>query len=230
MDDKAYKDWSIKETFWLAVTVYLMAMFMNGVANNLLSSIEEDADRLMFFSQTVSKLTIVGLLILLAMCKVNDKFLSYFKLDKQPQLTLALRYSFVIVLAVVLQASLNLTGMDISQELAEDEWYAENVHIVFLLIAIVGPIAEEFLYRGFLYQGWCEHSDRKYLGYLAISIIFALVHSNVYGLFVLVYIFFISMLLCHAREKSGSLTLPIYLHILHNSLAFLFIFSNVVFS
>lgn len=228
MDNKAYKGWSIKETFWLAVTVYLIAMFMNGVASNLLSSIEDDSDRLMVFSQLVSKFTIVGLLILLAMCKVNDKFLSYFKLDEQPRLILALRYSLVLVLVVVSQVYLNIIDVNVSQEMSEDEWYAENIHLIFLMIVIFGPIAEEFLYRGFLYQGWCEHSDRKYLGYIAISTIFTLVHWSQNNYLGLVYIFLVSMLLCHAREKSGNLTLPIYLHIFHNLLIFIFMYSYIV--
>jgi membrane protease YdiL (CAAX protease family) len=92
-----------------------------------------------------------------------------------------------------------------------------NPATAFLSIVIIGPIAEEIIFRG-LIHGALE----KWLGVagaiLVSSFIFASVHLQVIHF---ISIFCLGIVLSWARWKSGSLGLPILLHVLNNGVALL---------
>lgn len=90
----------------------------------------------------------------------------------------------------------------------------------FLLIglAVLAPIYEELFFRGYLYQAW-RHTVLRFIGSaVLISVIFALLHGAQYGWVQLGFIFTLSMLLTYARELTGSLRAPIYIHMVNNFL------------
>jgi membrane protease YdiL (CAAX protease family) len=87
--------------------------------------------------------------------------------------------------------------------------------LLWIQMVIVGPVAEELLYRGFLYRGWAA----SWLGVVGTviltSLMFALTHwfyswVNIFGVF------------CHGvlygwlRHRTGSTTLAIGLHAFYN--------------
>ena len=92
-----------------------------------------------------------------------------------------------------------------------------NPVAAFFSIVIVGPIAEEILFRGLIY-GALEKRFRVAGAILMSSFIFALVHLQLVHL---IPIFFLGVALGWARWKSGSLGLPILLHVLNNGVALL---------
>lgn len=90
----------------------------------------------------------------------------------------------------------------------------------FLLIglAVLAPIYEELFFRGYLQQAW-RHTRLRFVGSaVIISVVFALLHGAQYGWIQLSFIFTLSLLLCYARELTGSLRAPIYLHMVNNLL------------
>ncbi|WP_119395896.1 CPBP family intramembrane glutamic endopeptidase [Salinibius halmophilus] len=90
----------------------------------------------------------------------------------------------------------------------------------FLLIglAVLAPIYEELFFRGYLHQAW-RYTKLRFVGSaVIISIIFALLHGAQYGWVQLGFIFTLSMLLSYARELTGSLRAPIYIHMVNNFL------------
>lgn len=100
--------------------------------------------------------------------------------------------------------------------------------MVFLSLAILPPLAEEILMRGFLYTGL-----RKRLSVvrstLIVSILFGVLHlqlgSGAPPLWTAaIDTFILSLFLCYLREKTGSIWAGIIVHFLKNSLAFLFLF------
>ena len=88
----------------------------------------------------------------------------------------------------------------------------------FLILAIVlwAPLTEELLFRGYLFGVW-RHTAIGFWGTLLFtSLLFAFLHIQQYGLIPLVSVFCFGLLMGVAREKSGSVWLPIVLHGLAN--------------
>jgi uncharacterized protein len=81
-----------------------------------------------------------------------------------------------------------------------------------LFAAIFGPVAEEIFFRGFLYPA----AKKKWGIFAAImgtSFIFSLLHSHLVGF---LPIMALGVLLTYLYEKTGSLLVPITVHIMHN--------------
>lgn len=97
--------------------------------------------------------------------------------------------------------------------------YYEYV-LAFATLIVVAPIAEEVLFRGFLY-GKLRRRMPVWVAMLITSALFGLIHGqwNV-GLDV----FALSIVLCSLREVTGSIWAGILLHMLKNSIAFFIIF------
>ena len=105
----------------------------------------------------------------------------------------------------------------------------QSVSSVWLLIfamVIVAPIYEELIFRGILWSAIAEQftspPDTEYRGAivasLVTSLIFAVIHLQ-YGIYEISTIVVLALLFCYARIKSGSLILPILLHIINNGAA-----------
>jgi tetratricopeptide (TPR) repeat protein/membrane protease YdiL (CAAX protease family) len=92
-----------------------------------------------------------------------------------------------------------------------------NPLAVFVTVVIVAPIAEEIIFRGLLY-GAFEKRFRVVGAILISSAIFALAHLQVAYF---IPIFCLGIVLGWARWKTGSLGLPILLHVLNNGFALL---------
>lgn len=105
----------------------------------------------------------------------------------------------------------------------------ESVSSVWLLIiamVVVAPIYEELVFRGLLWSAIAEQfsapSYPAQRGAMAASvvtsIIFAVIHLQ-YGLYEISTIVVLALIFCYARIKSGSLLLPMLLHIVNNGVA-----------
>ncbi len=85
-------------------------------------------------------------------------------------------------------------------------------------VAIGAPLVEEFMFRGALWRGW-RASRLGLRGTLALtSFLWAILHVQ-YPLVIITYIFVLGLLFGFAREKTGSLWIPVWMHALNNGLA-----------
>ena len=122
--------------------------------------------------------------------------------------------------------------------------------IVFLILCVIAPIAEEVVFRGFLYQKikalffkknsseQRTRSQKKKLSFitkrelLAISIatfITSLAFGIMHGQWnVGVNVFAMSIVLCFMREITGSIYAGIILHIIKNTIAFYLVYIALV--
>lgn len=84
-----------------------------------------------------------------------------------------------------------------------------------VLMGIAAPVLEEVFFRGFLYRAF-----RRRVGTLsavtASALIFSVLHFNAGTL---LPIFGLGVLLAYAYERSGTLVVPIVVHVLQNSIA-----------
>ena len=105
----------------------------------------------------------------------------------------------------------------------------QSVSSVWLLVfamVIVAPLYEELIFRGILWSAIAEQfavsSSSEYRGAVIASIvtslIFAVIHVQ-YGIYEISTIVVLALIFCYARVKSGSLLLPILLHIVNNGAA-----------
>ncbi len=82
------------------------------------------------------------------------------------------------------------------------------------LACVVGPIAEEFLFRGVLYPVLRGQASLP-VAMVASGALFALIHTNVLGF---LPITILGCLLAYVYERTGSLFAPMAIHITHNTL------------
>lgn len=93
-------------------------------------------------------------------------------------------------------------------------------HLPFALVVIFcAPLLEELIFRGYLFKAW-RHSRLGLSGTLLLtSGLFTALHISQYNWMILAMIFVLSIILGLAREKSGSLWVPIILHAINNLVA-----------
>lgn len=132
---------------------------------------------------------------------------------------------FILTAIVTALASTYLTFIDYTQ--AQDTGFASvatqaEYILAFITLVVMAPIAEEVLFRGYLFGKLRKHL-RLWVAILITSLLFAIVHFqwNV-GLDV----FVLSIVLCLLRVISGSLWPSILLHMMKNGIAFYFLFIN----
>jgi len=87
--------------------------------------------------------------------------------------------------------------------------------LYFFALVIAAPVAEEIMFRGFLFRGWVASGRMAILSILIISALFAAIHIQ-YDWFGILQVFFIGLMLGLVRWRSGSTTLTILMHMLAN--------------
>ena len=126
------------------------------------------------------------------------------------------------LVAVVLGLASHIPGFNANQ--AQNVGYQGvggwQLVLAFIGLVVLPPLAEEMLFRGFLYRGLAARWT-KIVAALATSALFGLVHFqwNV-GLDV----FILSLVLIFLLEKTGNLWVCVGLHAVKNLLAFLTLF------
>lgn len=97
--------------------------------------------------------------------------------------------------------------------------------VAFLALCLVAPIAEELIFRGWLYAKLREKIPSKHLSLILsiflVSLIFGLLHNQWN---VGVNVFAMSIVLCALREITGTIYSGILLHILKNTIAFILVY------
>ena len=134
----------------------------------------------------------------------------------------------VVGLSIVMSEVDNFIMSYLPEELAMEEMFVQlldnNLFIVLISVGIIAPILEEILFRGIILKGFLKN----YTVWKAItfsSLIFAIAHFNLrQGIVTFLMGFFLGWL----YFKTKSLILPIFAHIINNSLAvFAFHFMNI---
>jgi len=85
--------------------------------------------------------------------------------------------------------------------------------ITVVLACLIGPLAEELFFRGVVY-GAIRQRTSRIIAMLVSGAVFSLIHTNVMGF---VPIMVLGWLLAYLYERTGSLLVPLAVHILHNT-------------
>lgn len=100
------------------------------------------------------------------------------------------------------------------QELLFGPHHPLTLGVTVVLACILGPVAEEFFFRGLLFAVIRRHSSRL-VAMLISGSCFAALHTNLIGF---LPILVLGCLLADLYERTGSLLSPIAVHIAHNTL------------
>ena len=92
--------------------------------------------------------------------------------------------------------------------------------LLFLTIAVLAPLSEELLYRGYMMKVWAESAIGPVWGTLLVSLLWAATHLQ-YGLYEMAYIFVFGILLCVSRLKTDSIIPALAMHVSWNALSFI---------
>lgn len=100
--------------------------------------------------------------------------------------------------------------------------------IAFLTLIVIAPIAEEIIFRGWLYGRMRERLAKQYsnkvsmmVSIFLVSLLFGIIHGQWN---VGVNVFALSIVLCGLREITGSIHAGVLLHMLKNGIAFFLLF------
>lgn len=92
-----------------------------------------------------------------------------------------------------------------------------------LVFVVAAPLLEEAVFRGYLFKAWRSSFLGLWGTLLLTSALFTLLHAGQYPGILLGMLFVFSMLLGLARERSGSLYVPVILHALNNLIAWILV-------
>jgi len=133
-------------------------------------------------------------------------------------------YMFVSAIIIAVLADI-LPWFDVTeaQEVGFNQLFQRYEFIVaFTTLVVIAPIAEEVLFRGFLY-GKLKRVTWRWLAIILTSALFGALHGQWN---VAVDTFVLSVAMCLLRDMTGSLWPAIIIHMIKNGIAYYFLFIN----
>ncbi|OGL27562.1 hypothetical protein A3C39_04660 [Candidatus Saccharibacteria bacterium RIFCSPHIGHO2_02_FULL_46_12] len=238
---KKHRNWSALLLYpaWV-ITSFILAVLIVSIVFQVLSFTGIDVETLIPDAalQTLSAAVIYVLSFVIAFggqYLVTKKVISLEKLGLTRLMTwmdIGLAPLAVIVYSLVSVALLNLVvfvvpsfPVDQAQDIGFKALNDQASYILaFTTLVVVAPIAEEVLFRGYLY-GKLRGAVPIWIAAIVTSVIFGVIHGQWN---VAVDVFALSLVLCSLREITGSIWAGVLLHMLKNGIAFYFIFIGSV--
>ena len=172
------------------------------------------------FAEIPAALAGVAMILLFAATRDHLSIKAYLDLYI-PKLKSLLFYLALIILAMILMESINYAFDRPTPEFMIRVYSnTDNIILLWVAVSIAAPFFEEFLFRGFLLNGlnvpWFGNPMAGTIGAVILtSASFAVIHVQ-YGWFEIISIFFIGLLLAIAKLRTGSLYIPIAMHMAMN--------------
>lgn len=168
---------------------------------------------------SVKTIVVIGILILSSLLMSWYLYVkNYFRKDRHTWSVVSWRVFPLFLLsglsAYVVALGLNdLIGLP---NLMEEEFVDMSNNVWGILgIVLIGPFAEELLFRGAILGGLLKKMDPKY-AVLISALIFGVIHFNPAQI---IFAFLVGLLLGYVYYSSGSLLLPILIHVIINGIS-----------
>ena len=129
---------------------------------------------------------------------------------------------YMVLVSIVLQLLSGVIDINQAQNVGFDHYIIGiDRFLAFISLVVIAPIAEEILFRGWLYKKLRSAiSHRKlsiFVATLVTSIIFGFLHGQ---LNVGINVFVMSIIMCLMRELTGTIYGSIIMHMIKNAVAF----------
>lgn len=130
---------------------------------------------------------------------------------------------YLIVSNIIISIATRVPGFNADQQ--QDIGFSTagttmDMTIAFIGLVIIAPLAEELLFRGYLF-GKLRSQNGFWISAIFTSVVFGIVHGQWN---VGVDVFVLSLFLCALRERSGSVWPGVFLHATKNGVAYFFLF------
>lgn len=110
-------------------------------------------------------------------------------------------------------------GVDESPEFTKRVAASSQYPILLILgVSLGAPFIEEFIFRGLLFRGWRDSKMSVWPTIILTSLIWTSLHVQ-YGIIILTWLFLLGVVIGYARQKTGSIWVPIAMHAFNNALA-----------
>jgi len=191
---------------------------------------EFDDDRFATFVEhgaTVAGSVLVGmpvalLVLWLATRLARRSFASYLALRPPTLKQIAYALAASAALIVLLDGMAWLSGYPLSPDFALTSMRTARdsglIWLVMLGFCVGAPIAEEFIFRGFLFRGWSSTFLGPFRAIVLSALLFGLIHPQ-YGWFYVAGVVMVGLLFGYLRHRSGSTWLTVITHAFFNLLA-----------
>ena len=229
----APKIWGYFATFGWLLLAYVVASILTVVVMYLFdpttfpadldfSALMKDA-RYISLSTIITNVILVAVLVL-AIWIAHSKAKDYLALTWTSRQEVGVAFASLVILLPALDAFAYLVGQPIIPPFVIDIYKSAqsqgSMLLLWLAIVIAAPIAEEIIFRGFIFRGWVRPTPRPMLGILIITIFFTIIHIQ-YNWFGMLQVFMIGLLLTWTRWRSSSTLLPMAMHVIANFYAML---------
>lgn len=227
--------WIITSFIAAELILSVLIVLMDNIFNFSLESLNDSLANAVYASISYVLTLVIAIIFPLYWKRKINTNLKDVGLDRLPNWTdiLLTPFSFIgyfIFSACLLFLSVNIfpwIDIDQVQDVGFDNLGQRYEYLLaFFTLVIVAPIAEETLFRGYLF-GKIKKYAPVWVAILITSIVFGSVHFG--GWNVVIDTFALSVILCLMREITGSIWASILLHMSKNALAYFMLFINPLF-
>jgi len=121
----------------------------------------------------------------------------------------------MLLVIIALETVNNLLERETPEFMIQVFGNTDNFILLWIAVVIGAPIFEEFLFRGFIFEGLVNSHVGLISAILISAFTWAIIHLQ-YGSFEIITIFLIGLILAIAKYKTKSLYIPIAMHMLMN--------------
>lgn len=193
---------------------------------------------LSFIAYTLTTLVVVGIPLKLFKRRTTRKelgvpdWLSWMDIALAPPAYVVYAISSGVFMLLMTKV---FTGIDVTQ--AQEIPFGQTIltqgwqyMLAFLVIVVLAPLAEELLFRGYMY-GKARQAAPMWLAILATSLAFGLAHlwtgpGNPLQWAVMLDTFVLAVMLSLLREYTGAIWAGVMVHMVKNGIAFYLLFVN----
>ncbi len=191
---------------------------IKGTMSNeeFLNYIKTDAYREGLSNYINDKIVIITLIIALIFIPI------FYYVYKKYKTSNKLKNLFIpILLGITISLIYNITMFNLSNALNMYEYDLSTVPLIYQVLCsgILGPILEELLFRGIVYNKLKEITTSM-KAIVLCSVFFGMIHFNIINA---IYAFGISFMLIYLYEKYKTLKAPIIMHMVLNTTTILFV-------
>lgn len=208
---------------WQAILVVCLCMlvipFVIAIPLGIVAAMMEDPNKLLVDNAVViSLVSFLAMLVVAAI--VYKKTKVSVKMEKLSPITLIGSLLLTYLAGDGISRLLALLPLDDMYETyveIMETGLSGNPVVVFITLVLVGPLAEEVIFRGILYSSFRGRYG-VWTSVILSALIFAVAHANI---FQALGVFATGAILCLAYEKFNNLTAPFLMHAFNNFMAFL---------
>lgn len=203
--------------FLLATIVLLAAYAFAGKLDVLMEQNDEKVDGV---SNIALWAAITGSLVLVVWMR-GWRAADYFALKPPTARDFGLALAVYVPLYAVMMAAYFAFGLGVSDLDSVVRMYrtakAEgSVLLLIAYVALMAPLTEEIIFRGFVYRGWAASRLQPIGAILLIAMIFGLIHIQ-YSVYGMIMCAVFGLACGWLRWRTGSLASPLILHTVNNA-------------